>query len=129
MTRFLKRHVFSLCAAVLTLWSFYGWFQSSRNWTSYNLETSMGIVRCACESSMFMIAALEINHEQRLKFWKESDPIDGDRMTFIWAMPKFETSGGIFGVLLPFWQVVLFFLAIAAALFWWERRRIARGRA
>ncbi|NNE91522.1 MAG: hypothetical protein HKN23_07735 [Verrucomicrobiales bacterium] len=126
--RFFKRHILSLTALLLFAWSIWGWFHSSREWTSYNGETSIGIFRAACESSMFMVAVAEMNHEHRWKFWRESDAITGDRMRFVWAAPAFQAAHGQVSLLLPFWQVALFLTLIALITWKLERRRIRKAR-
>lgn len=126
---FLKRHLFSLIFAVLALLALCGWWQSTRSWTSWDLETPVGIFRVQSTSSLFLAGARIMNHEHRWAAFSNSDDITGEKMEFhaLWPQIKLESPvGSVF--MIPYWELVLLLIMCGAGCLFLERRRAWRHR-
>lgn len=124
--RYFRRHLFSILVASLIPVVIFGWWYSTRVWSAINIESPVGIAKLRSESSLCGGVVVFTKHDHRWAMVSSPDTVTGDRMKFVMSMPKFElgSNGGM--VLLPYWQLIVFLMVIAAGLFYLEHRRRKR---
>ena len=70
-----------------------------------------------------------MKHDHPWAAYSNSDPVTGDSMKLVAQLPSFSAGGGLYFMILPYWELMLILLGFGLIFFVWERRKIARHKA
>lgn|GEM_PF-4964030 len=122
----MKRHLFSFIALFCGVLTTIGWWRSTRVWTAQHLQTPFGFLHSYSESSLLVVEAQYSVHENRWSAYSNADPIEGDFMQFPARLPLTKVGAGQIQLMIPYWEIVLFFATLALLFYFWTARKKRR---
>ena len=67
-----------------------------------------------------------MKHDHPWAAYNNSDAVSGDMMKWVPQLPSISAANGLYFLILPYWELMLFFLGCGAVGFLLERRKITR---